>query len=57
VRPLLVVLWERSESGFHRSKERRDQFRISMQTLVENSRMTIESFNRQFPIGEKEREE
>ena len=57
MRPLLVVLWERSESGFHRSKERRDQFRISMQTLVENSRMTIESFNRQFPIGEKEREE
>jgi len=27
-----------------------------MQTLVENPLMTIESFNRQFQVGEKERE-
>jgi len=27
-----------------------------MQTTVENPPMTIESFNRQFQIGEKERE-
>ena len=36
--------------------KQRDQFRISMQTPVENPLMTIESFNRQFQIGEKERE-
>lgn len=36
--------------------KQRDQFRISMQTIVENPLMTIESFNRQFQIGEKERE-
>ena len=29
-------------------------FRISMQTPVENPLMTIESFNKQFQIGEKE---
>ena len=29
---------------------------ISMQTPVDNPLMTIESFNRQFQIGEKERE-
>jgi hypothetical protein len=55
-RPLLVVLWERSGSGFYRSKERRDHFRISMQPPVKNPLMTIESFNRKFQIGEKERE-
>ncbi len=32
------------------------QFRISMQTPVENPLMTIDSFNRQFQVGEKERE-
>jgi hypothetical protein len=53
---LLVVLWERSGLAFYRSKERREQFRISMQTPVENPLMTIESFNRQFQAGEKERE-
>jgi hypothetical protein len=36
--------------------KQRDQFRISMQTPAENPLMTIESFNRQFQIGEKERE-
>mgnify|MGYP001397524120 CR=1 FL=1 len=43
-------------AGLHRSRERRDQFRISMQTPVENPLLTIESFNKQFQIGEKERE-
>jgi len=36
--------------------QQESQFRISMQTPVENPLMTIESFNRQFQIGEKERE-
>jgi hypothetical protein len=36
--------------------QQKNQFRISMQTPVENPLMTIESFNRQFQIGEKERE-
>ncbi len=36
--------------------QQKSQFRISMQTPVENPIMTIESFNRQFQIGEKERE-
>ncbi|MBM4305125.1 MAG: DUF945 domain-containing protein [Deltaproteobacteria bacterium] len=36
--------------------QQKSQFRISMQTPVENPLMTIESFNRQFQIGEKERE-
>ena len=36
--------------------KQRDQFRIFMQTPVENPLMTIERFNRQFQIGEKERE-
>jgi hypothetical protein len=36
--------------------QQKSQFRISLQTPVENPLMTIESFNRQFQIGEKERE-
>jgi len=36
--------------------QQKSQFRISMQTPVENPLMTIESFNRQFQIGEKDRE-
>ena len=36
--------------------QQKSQFRISMQTPVDNPIMTIESFNRQFQIGEKERE-
>jgi hypothetical protein len=36
--------------------QQKSQFRISTQTPVENPLMTIESFNRQFQIGEKERE-
>jgi hypothetical protein len=36
--------------------QQRSQFRISMQPPVENPLMTIESFNRQFQVGEKERE-
>jgi len=32
--------------------QQKSQFRISMQTSVENPLMTIESFNRQFQIGE-----
>ncbi len=35
--------------------QQKSQFRISMQTSVENPLMTIESFNRQFQIGEKEK--
>jgi hypothetical protein len=34
--------------------QQESQFRISMQTPVENPLMTIESFNRQFQLGEKE---
>ena len=34
--------------------QQKDQFRISMQTPVENPLMTIESFNKQFQLGEKE---
>jgi REP element-mobilizing transposase RayT len=36
--------------------QQKNQFRISMQTPVQNPLMTIESFNRQFQVGEKERE-
>jgi len=36
--------------------QQKSQFRISMQTPVENPLMTIESFNKQFQIGEKERQ-
>jgi hypothetical protein len=36
--------------------QQKSQFRISMQTPVENPLMTIENFNRQFQVGEKERE-
>jgi hypothetical protein len=36
--------------------QQKSQFRISMQTPVENPLMTTESFNRQFQVGEKERE-
>jgi hypothetical protein len=36
--------------------QQKGQFRFSMQTPVENPLMTIESFNRHFQIGEKEKE-
>jgi hypothetical protein len=36
--------------------QQKSQFRISMQTPVKNPLMTIESFNRQFQLGKKERE-
>ena len=36
--------------------QQKSKFKISMQTPVENPLMTIESFNRQFQVGEKERE-
>ena len=36
--------------------QQKSQFRISMQTPVENPRMTIEGLNRQFQIGQKEGE-
>jgi hypothetical protein len=36
--------------------QQKSQFRISMNTPVENPLMTIENFNRQFQIGEKEKE-
>jgi hypothetical protein len=42
--------------AFLESEKRRVQFRISMQTPVDNPLMTIESFNRQFQVGDKERE-
>ena len=36
--------------------KQRDQFRLSIESKVDNPLMTIESFNRQFQVGEKERE-
>jgi hypothetical protein len=36
--------------------QQKSQFRISMQTPLENPLMAIENFNRQFQVGEKERE-
>ena len=42
--------------SFHKGGKRKSQFRISMQTPVENPLMTIESFNRQFQTGEEEKE-
>jgi hypothetical protein len=35
--------------------QQKSQFRISMQTPVENPLMTIENFNRQFQVEEKKR--
>lgn len=35
--------------------KQRDQYRISTESQVDNPLMTIENFNRQFQIGEKER--
>lgn len=37
-------------------RNQRDQFRISVQTRVDNPLATIENFNRQFQLGEKEKE-
>ena len=34
----------------------RDQFRLSIESKVDNPLMTNESFNRQFQVGEKEKE-
>ena len=36
--------------------KQRDQFRLSIESKVDNPLATIESFNRQFQVGEKERE-
>jgi hypothetical protein len=36
--------------------KQRDQFRISIESKVDNPLATLESFNRQFQIGEKENE-
>jgi hypothetical protein len=36
--------------------KQRDEFRLSIESKVNNPLATIESFNRQFQIGEKERE-
>jgi len=36
--------------------KQRDQFRLSVESKVDNPLATIENFNRQFQIGEKERE-
>ena len=36
--------------------KQRDQYRISTESKVDNPLMTIENFNRQFQIGEKEKE-
>ncbi len=36
--------------------KQKDQYRISIETKVDNPLMTMENFNRQFQIGEKERE-
>jgi len=35
--------------------QQKSQFRISMQTPVENLLMTIEIFDRQFPLGDTKR--
>ena len=42
--------------SFHKGGKQKIQFRISIESKVENPLMTIESFNGQFQIGEKERE-
>jgi hypothetical protein len=36
--------------------KKRDQFRISLQTKVDNPMATMENFNRQFQINKKEQE-
>ena len=54
-RPLLVDLYGNLEYVFMEFGQQKNQFRISMQTPVDNPLMTIESFNRQFQLGEKER--
>jgi hypothetical protein len=46
-----VLEWVSFELG-----QQKSQFRISMQTPVENPLMTLENLSRQFQIGEKERE-
>jgi hypothetical protein len=46
-------------SGYHHSLElgkQRDQFRLSIQSKVDNPLDTIEKFNKQFRLGERERE-
>jgi len=35
--------------------KQKDQFRLSIESKMDNPLMTIESFNRQFQIGEKEK--
>jgi hypothetical protein len=42
--------------SFHRGEKQKSQFRISIESKMENPLATIESFNRQFQVGEKERE-
>ena len=36
--------------------KQKDQFRISIESKVDNPQGTIESFNKQFQLGEKERD-
>jgi hypothetical protein len=36
--------------------KQRDQFRISIESKVDNPLMTVETFNKQFQLGEKEKE-
>ncbi len=43
--------------SFHRGGRQKSQFKIPMQTPVENPLTTIEDFNRQFQTGEKEKEQ
>ena len=53
----LKILWEFPkvlERVSFELGQQKSQFKISMQTPVENPLMTIESFNKQFQIGEKE---
>jgi hypothetical protein len=52
----LSICGKNVEQVFMEFGKQKSQFRISMQTPVENPLMTLESFNRQFQIGEKERE-
>ena len=53
---LLVVFQQIFWPGLNGIWPAKESVQDSMQTPVENPLMTIESFNKQFQIGEKERE-
>jgi len=41
---------------FHELARKRDQFKLSIESKVENPETTLESFNRQFQLGKIEKE-